>query len=360
MYVIMIRLKSKLFFIGLFLIMTGFNSRTGGDLYKFPSMKFFPPMPVDTNNPVTVQGAELGRHLFYDPILSADSNISCNTCHKQEYAFSDSPLVFSQGAGLSPMNRNTPPLFNLAWYPRFFWDGRASSLEGQVFLSVRSQDEMNLDWKEAERRLNNSSFYQIKFQEVFGVQKIDSVLIAKAIAQFEKTLLSHNSKYDRVIRGEAYLNDLEYLGFNLMNDQTKGNCLQCHTTDGDALGTTGRFSNNGLDDLNKTRYYTDPGLGGVSNKEMDMGKFKIPSLRNITLTAPYMHDGRFKTLEEVLDFYSESVHKGPHVDSKMYFAHESGVSLNEKQKKAILAMLATLTDSVFISDQRFGNPFQKK
>lgn len=342
-----------------FLMLLGSGVKRGGEPWVFPSLKFFPPIPENVCSSITLESVELGRFLFYDPILSADSSISCSSCHKQEYAFSDSPRSFSKGAGPISLSRNTPPLFNLVWYPEFFWDGRATTLEEQVLISVRTEEEMNLPWAEAEKRVNNSKFYRDKFRNVFGKREIDSMMIVTTIAHFQTTLLSHNSKYDRVIRREDYLNELEYLGFNLMNDQTKGDCLHCHTTDGDALGTTRKYSNNGLDAVYNSSAYPDPGRGGVSGKNEDMGKFKIPSLRNITLTAPYMHDGRFKTLEEVLDFYSSGVHYSANVDTKMEFAHRGGSPLSEREKKAIIAMLYTLTDSVFISDPRYSNPFHQ-
>jgi len=341
----------------LLLFLTGFIEEERGEPYLFSKMKFFPEMPENPDNPVTMEGVQLGRYLFYDPILSADSSISCASCHQQEYAFSDAPTIFSKGAGERKMIRNTPPLFNLAWYPELFWDGRAKSLEDQVFFSVRAPDEMNLSWTEVEKRINRNRFYRDKFAKIFGNQTIDSVMISKVIAQFERTLLSHNSKYDKVIRGEAYFTDKEYAGFNLMNDQTKGDCLHCHTTDGNALGTTLGFSNNGLDAIYEPTGYLDPGRGGVTGNLEEQGRFKIPSLRNVVLTPPYMHDGRFSTLKEVLEYYSTGVHYSANVDSKMEFAYRGGANLSETDKQNILEMLRTLTDSVFISDPRFGNPF---
>jgi cytochrome c peroxidase len=351
--------RSKSFLAGLIVILfcTGISKWENTTPYEFPELKFFPPMPEDPDNPVTIEGVALGRYLFYDPVLSIDSTLSCGSCHKQQFAFSDAPKQFSSGVGKEKLKRNTPPLFNLAWYPAFFWDGKATSLEDQILHSVRSAKEMNLSWQEAEKRINRNGFYRHLFYQVFGVGRVDSMHIAKAIAQFQRTLLSSNSKYDRVIRGEDHFTALEYEGFNLMNDQTKGDCLHCHTTDGDALGTTARFSNNGLDNIYETTEYSDPGLGGVTGQPGDAGKFKIPSLRNIVLTPPYMHDGRFKTLEEVLDFYSEGVHPSVNVDPKMGAASNGGVALNDHEKKAILAMLQTLTDSVLMTHPAFSNPY---
>ena len=326
--------------------------------YEFPKLFRFPKMPVSPQNPVTREGVELGRYLFYDPLLSRDSTLSCGSCHKQEYAFSDGPQTFSTGIGGKQLDRNTPPLFNLAWYPALFWDGRASTLEEQVFHPVRAHEEMDLDWPTAVHRIQNSSLYPAQFEAAFGTPMIDSTRIAYAIAQFERTLLSDNSRYDQALRREVVLSEEEYAGFVLMNDQTKGDCLHCHTSDSDPLGTILRFSNNGLDPASSPEDYPDPGLGGITGNPEETGQFKIPSLRNIALTAPYMHDGRFATLEAVLEFYSEGVHPGVNTDPKMGFAHQGGAHLTQEEQEQIIAFLHTFTDSSFITDPRFSNPFE--
>ncbi|HET6226332.1 MAG TPA: cytochrome c peroxidase [Bacteroidia bacterium] len=327
--------------------------------YVFPDLPTFPEMPVSAQNPVTYEGMQLGRYLFYDPILSQDSSMSCASCHQQKYAFSDAPKAFSTGLHKTSLTRNTLPLFNLAWYPSFFWDGRALTLEQQVLFPVKSHEEMDLDWITASKRVTGSTFYRSQFQHAFGKSAIDSTDIAYAIAQFLRTLISYQSKYDLVYMRKATFTDQEYNGFELVNDMTRGDCLLCHTTDGDALGTTAKFSNNGLDSIVNATEYSDAGLGKTTNKLSDNGKFKIPSLRNIALTAPYMHDGRFKTLEEVLDFYSEGVHFCANIDSKMEFARTGGSKLTSTEKKNIIAFLNTFTDSVFISNPAFSNPFEK-
>lgn len=327
--------------------------------YVFPELDFFPKMPQAAENIVSVEGADLGRHLFYDPILSDKNNMSCATCHRQEKAFSDAPNPFTKGNKDLLTNRNTMPLFNLAWYSDFFWDGRASSIEEQVFHPVRDPNEMDLGWTDATKRVRKSSFYRQKFKLAFGNQEIDSVLISKAIGQFLRTLISNQSKFDRVLAGLDYLNKDEYAGLVLMNDMTKGDCLHCHTTDANALGTTGLFSNNGLDDIKDPHLYKDKGLGGLTNNVNDNGKFRIPSLRNVELTAPYMHDGRFETLEEVLDFYSEGVKRSANIDSKMGLAHQGGVRLKAEEKKQIIAFLRTLTDSAFILNPAYSDPFKQ-
>lgn len=314
-------------------------------------------MPVADNNPVTVEGVKLGRYLFYDPILSIDSSMSCASCHHQKSAFSDSPNDFSSGRNETRMKRNTMPLFNLAWYTSFFWDGKASSIEDQIFHPVKEINEMNMPWTDVALRLERSNFYRALFTQAFGNQKIDSVEITNSIAQFLRTLISYQSKYDQVLNGEAHFTKEETEGFVLVNDQTKGDCIHCHITDGVVLGTTLVFSNNGLDSVNNPLDYKDYGRGNVTGKVTDNGKFIIPSLRNLAFTAPYMHDGRFKTLNEVVEFYSSGVKLCANIDSKMGFAHYGGARLTKVEQQKIVTFLLTLSDSSFISDTLFSNPF---
>jgi len=319
--------------------------------YVFKKVDYFPEMPLPKANPITNEGVELGRFLFYDTLLSVDTSISCASCHQQQYAFADNQS-FSQGVLKTNLNRNTMPLFNLAWYRSLFWDGRATTVEEQVFFPVRAHDEMGLNWTEVEKRIKSSPFYKPLFKKAFGNQKIDSVLIAKSIAQFERTLISVDSKYDRVLNGLDYFTPEEYEGYGLVNDQTKGGCLHCHITDGNGLGTNLSFSNNGLDKIS-----IDSGLYHSTNNFKDIGKFKVPSLRNLGFTAPYMHDGRFSSLEEVLDFYSEGVQSNSNIDSKMTFAHQGGNHLTEDEKHKIILFLNTMNDTVFVNNKNFSNPF---
>lgn len=172
-------------------------------------------MPVNDNNRLTKEGIELGRRLFYDPILSGNGTFSCASCHKQEFAFSDGK---TKGIGIhgETLLRNTPGLFNLAWYPQLFWDGRSNSLESQVFEPVRKHDEMDVRWTEVVKRLKNDDVYRDLFEAAFGTSQIDSVKVAFAIAQFERSMISANAKFDQVLRGEKYLTESEYRGFVLM------------------------------------------------------------------------------------------------------------------------------------------------
>ncbi|MEQ8325044.1 MAG: cytochrome c peroxidase [Vicingaceae bacterium] len=346
-----------------FLVMFAFTflSFSPGDLtpYPFPGLSHFPPAPLNLQNPVTLQGVELGRHLFYDTILSLDQDLSCASCHRQEQAFSDAPNRFTKGSKERMSQRNTLALFNLAWRKNLFWDGKSVSLEEQVFHPVRGHEEMNLTWVEAENRIRSSESYQVMYSMAFPGEEIDSIHIAYAIAQFERTLISHNSKYDKVLRGEAYFTLEERDGFILMNDQTKGNCLHCHPSDGSAVTTTGNMSNNGLDDVVDAADYPDKGYGEVTKSLSDNGKFRIPALRNLAFTAPYMHDGRFESLEAVLKFYAEDLNASVNIDSRFHQAHQGGVNLNAEEQQQVIAFLNTLNDSVFVKESKFSSPFQK-
>jgi len=316
-------------------------------------------MPSEPENPVTKEGALLGRYLFYDPALSADNTFSCSSCHTQKAAFSDAPKQFSKGINGVLQTRNTLPLFNLAWYTGFFWDGRAATIESQVFHPLSGMNEMRISWTLAINRLRKSGHYKQLFIDAFGSNEIDSLRIVNAIAQFERTLISANSKYDKALRGEAFFTEDELEGFGLVNDMTKGDCLHCHSSDADALGTTGSFSNNGLD-TNIVSEKADRGLAVFTNKKEDLGKFKIPSFRNLLFTAPYMHDGRFQTLEEVIDFYSEGIHNAANVDPRMSTVSRGGARLTKEEKRQIISFLKTMSDSSFITEPAFSNPFLLK
>lgn len=322
----------------------------------FVTPPYFPAMPLPTSGTVTQATVQLGRMLFHDPVLSGDSSFSCANCHRQQFAFGDAPLRTSTGHSGMPLRRNTPPLFNLAWYPAYGWDGRSASLEEQVLHPVRTATEMGGDWSLVVDRIRRSALYAPLFQDAFPGSAIDSNLVARAIDHFLRTLISADSKYDRVLRGEDRFTDDERAGFVIANEQDKGDCLQCHTTDSDALGTTGRFSNNGLPDNG----LIDLGRAEVTGLQRDVGRFKIPSLRNVAVTAPYMHDGRFATLEEVLRFYNEGVLGGPHVDPVMGIAHRGGAHLDSTEVRQLLAFLHTLTDHTFLQDPVHGDPFMRE
>ncbi|WP_245925567.1 cytochrome-c peroxidase [Algibacter marinivivus] len=306
-----------------------------------------PIIPVD--NPQTEQGVTLGKKLFFDPILSIDNSISCADCHAPENAFSDSDR-FSDGVDGIFGNRNSMPLFNLAWNydEKFFWDGNTFSLEHQAFVPVSDPIEMKSSWVNVEQKLQQDPEYPNLFEQAFGTSKIDSTLITKAIAQFERTLISSNSKFDKFLLGETTLTNQELNGFNIFMDEARGDCFHCHGSDKNPLWTDNIFHNNGLDET-----FSDLGLGAVTGDPADNGKFKSPSLRNLAFTAPYMHDGRFATLEEVINHYSEGLKNSSTIDPLMKKVSEGGVNLSENDKTDLKAFLLSLSDYEFINDSNF-------
>jgi cytochrome c peroxidase len=302
--------------------------------------------------------------LFYDPILSGDSTLACAGCHKQENAFAD-PRVFSIGIDGLPGKRHGMPLFNLVYSSKFFWDGRSATLEEQALIPVEDPLEMHESWPNAISKLQAHKDYPKLFFEAFGVEPEDLTKehAGKALEQFMLTLISANSKYDKTVREFEELTDAELRGRDLFIDQNGADCFHCH---GDAAGNqvfhelnpSLQFQNNGLDPFYTAAEYPDKGLAEATGLPGDVGKFKIPSLRNLAFTAPYMHDGRFQTLEEVIDFYSTGVHKSLNVSPNMEFADSGGVNLTPAQKADLIAFLNTLNDYEFINDPRFSNPFE--
>ena len=301
-----------------------------------------PVIPVD--NPMTVEGVALGKKLFFDPILSGDNTQSCADCHAPENAFSDT-RKFSDGINGEFGNRNTMPLFNLAWNydEKFFWDGNTFSLEHQALVPVADPIEMNSTWLDVELKLQQHNEYPDLFEAAFGTTKIDSNLVTKAIAQFERTLISANSKFDQYLLGQTNLTPEELNGFNIFMDEARGDCFHCHGSDKNPLWTDNAFHNNGLDQT-----FTDLGLGAVTGDPADNGKFKSPSLRNLAFTAPYMHDGRFATLDDVINHYSEGLKNSSTIDPLMKKVNQGGVQLTTEDKAHLKAFLLSLSDTEFV------------
>jgi len=242
------------------------------------------------------------------------------------------------------------PLFNLAWNfdERFMWDGKELSIERQAFSPVRNPIEMHSDWKNVANKLQEHAEYPTLFKQAFGASKIDSTLVTKAIAQFERTLISGNSKFDQYLLGKVELTLEEQNGFNVFMDETRGDCFHCHGSDNNPLWTDNKFHNNGLDET-----FTDLGLGAVTGDPNDHGKFRSPSLRNLKFTAPYMHDGRFATLEEVINHYSEGLKLSSTIDPLMKKANQGGVQLSDKDKADLKAFLLSLSDDDFVNNPKF-------
>lgn len=308
----------------------------------------FPEMDIPADNPLTVEGIDLGRMLFYDPILSGDSTQSCSSCHAQAFSFSDNGKQFSEGIDGMKGDRNAPAIINPGWLPSLFWDGRAASVEDQALGPVVNPIEMHEEWIEATNKLNAHSEYPNLFKKAFGTTIIDSMLVVKAIAQFERTFVSSDSKWDRYLKGTASLTQAEARGFEIFFTE-KGDCFHCHGT---ILFTDNLFHNNGPDSV-----FNDLGLGKVTGNPNDNGKFKSPTLRNIEFTAPYMHDGRFNTLEEVVDFYSEGVKWSTTIDPLMKKVSQGGVQLNNQEKEDLIAFLKALSDVSFINNSDYADPF---
>ena len=244
------------------------------------------------------------------------------------------------------------PLFNLAWNydENFFWDGGTFSLEHQAFIPVSDPTEMKNSWKQLQQELQKHPEYPNLFQKAFGTSKIDSTLVTKAIAQFERTLISANSKFDKYLLGEVILTPEEVDGFNIFMDETKGDCFHCHGSDKNPLWTDNIFHNNGLDET-----FTDLGLGTITGDPADNGKFKSPSLRNLIFTAPYMHDGRFTTIDEVINHYSEGLKNSSTIDPLMKKVAQGGVGLSIQEKSNLKAFLLALSDYDFIGNPDFIN-----
>jgi cytochrome c peroxidase len=304
---------------------------------------------IPSNNPLTNEGVILGKKLFFDKILSGDETQSCASCHNPQKAFTDNQQ-FSDGIDGNFGFRNSMPLFNLAWNfdERFAWDGKDFSLEKQAFEPVSNPVEMHSDWKNVAEKLQNSSEYPTLFLLAFGTSTIDSTLVTKAIAQFERTIISGESKFDKYLRGETTITPEEENGFNVFMDEAKGDCFHCHGSDNNPLWTDNKFHNNGLDAT-----FSDLGLGAVTGDPSDNGKFKSPSIRNLKYTAPYMHDGRFTTLEEVINHYSEGLKASSTIDPLMKKVNQGGVNLSTKDKADLKAFLLTLTDEDFINNSAF-------
>jgi cytochrome c peroxidase len=303
--------------------------------FVFVSPDGFPPFVEPADNKTTLEGIALGRKLFYDPILSGNNTQACADCHRQENAFTD-PRQFSVGIDGIAGTRNSMSLVNIAWQHRLFWDGRVHGLEAQALRPIQDPIEMHEDLNNAVAELQAIPAYREMFLRAFGTEKVDSTLIAKALAQFERTMISFNSRYDRWVLGQDTLSKDEQKGMQLFLDDATGGCAQCHSFG--AIFSDFIFRNNGLDSIP-----TDVGNYAVTGLPVDIGAFKTSSMRNVEYTAPYMHDGRFATLEEVLEFYNTGFHLGPHTDQAMFNLVRG--RLSPKDKSDIIKFLKTLSQN---------------
>ncbi|MBM3429405.1 MAG: cytochrome-c peroxidase [Bacteroidetes bacterium] len=337
------------------------NTRYLPTPYNLEIPSHFPDMIIPADNPMTVEGVELGRFLFYEKRLSGDNTQSCASCHLPSASFSD-PNQYSTGIDGIQGTRHSMALVNLGWEDFFFWDGRKTTLETQILEPVPNPIEMHQSWKRTVEKLNADVNYRNRFFKAFGEEGIDSTKATKAIAQFIRTLISGESKFDVMYKYENNLSlnsseqailqtvDVEeWAGYDLFKSLNGADCFHCHNG---PLMRVKKFSNNGL----MPNSVDDRGRAGVTNNPLDNYKFKVPTLRNIALTAPYMHDGRFATLDEVIEHYSSGIHMSPTIDPLIEFGSQGGVQLDAQEKYLLKKFLLTLTDQKFVLNPNFQDP----
>lgn len=347
-------------------------ARTAPDLpatpfnYARPELPFFYLLPNVANldntpsqNPVTDEGATLGRVLFHDKALSRNRSVACASCHRAETGFAD-PAALSKGFDGAQTGRHSMGITNARYYRsgRFFWDERAQSLEAQVLMPIQDAVEMGLTLDELAARVQAEAYYPPLFRAAFGDDVVTVDRISRALAQFVRGMVSYRSRYDEG-RALASSNNQpfpnftaeENLGKQLYFDGGRTGCNNCHG--GDAFIAPGA-RNNGLDATT-----TDAGVGAITGQGRDAGRFKVPSLRNVGLRAPYMHDGRFATIEEVVEHYNSGVKDHPNLDNPLRRnGQPRRLDFSDVEKRAMVAFLHTLSDEVMARDPKFSDPFQ--
>ena len=309
--------------------------------FGFKKPSYFPePHYTFENNTLTKLRFELGRDLFYDTILSLDNSISCASCHSQTHGFSDHNVALSAGVNGTLGVRNSPSLANLAWYPSFMWDGGVNSIETFSVAPITNPLEMHETIYQVIGKLNANTAYRSKFKLAYAVDSITDQKMLQALAQYMAMLISDDSKYDKYKKGTYTFTADENEGYTLFQSK----CASCHT---EPLFTDFSFRNNGLD-----ASFTDIGRGLITQNTADNGKFKVPSLRNVQLTYPYMHDGRYFNLSQVLDHYANGVQSSSTLDPSL----SAGIPLTADEKLKIIAFLKTLTDYTFMANPIFSEP----
>jgi cytochrome c peroxidase len=295
------------------------------------------------NNPLTYDGFVLGRKLFYDVRLSRDNTISCGSCHQQFASFAHAGHDVSHGIHDLLGTRNSPGLANTAWVTSFFWDGGVNHIENQPINPLQNPVEMDLTIGEAVDRLNADADYKSRFKKVFGDETVNSQRVFKALAQFMGAMVSSNSRYDKYINnpGAGYLAENELHGLELFRQH----CATCHT---EPLFSDFSFRNNGL----QPSVVNDSGRAHITGDPADLYKFKMPSLRNVALSKPYMHDGRIGTLAEVVEHYRTGIYPSATTDPIL----AGGIKMSDKDKKDLVSFLETLTDSTFVNNKLFAEP----
>lgn len=308
-------------------------------------------VPQPLHNRATLEGVALGRMLFFDKRLSANNQLSCASCHQVEKSFSDTAALTSRGVSGRRLLRHAPALINLAWSERLFWDGGVRNLESLTFSPLRHPDEMGADLQALTAELRAIPEYRRAFRAAFGTDSVTAALISRALAQYQRTLISANSRYDRYRRGELSLNSLELSGMKIFEEH----CARCHTP---PLFTDGKFHRNGLplpQAIDSAGILM--GRQRITLQPADFGKYKTPTLRNVMLTAPYMHDGSLPDIQAVIRHYRQLP------DSVVQANRLPDKSFRNSNQQALLAFLHALTDSSFLKKQQQlagqHNNFQK-
>ncbi len=339
-----------------------------GTTYTIAKPYRFPTITNPYKDSLTVEGIELGRRLFYDKHLSSTGLLACASCHRQEFAFSDAGNAKSTNV-FGTTKRNAPAIENLLWAGSvvggewtgsLFWDGRANSLGAQAKDAFHG--EQNMDIPNLIAYLKTDSTYTRLFRKAFGRPgDVTEEKIYLAVQQFMMTLISSDSHFDKVMRGQEQFTASELNGLNLFTAADRGDCTHCHVPqNGTILFTDNFYKNNGIDSVGSIDDYIDKGRGAITADPNDNGKFRDPSLRNIALTGPYMHDGRYQTLDQVINYYSDSVRTSGTVDAQMFVVvgHPDGKrQFTQQEHDDLMNFLNSLTDTVFTHNPNFSNPF---
>ena len=312
-------------------------------LFKKPNT-FPEPTYNFSKNPLTPETVELGRSLFYDGLLSRDGTISCGECHNQSHAFTHHGHVFSHGIDDRIGNRNAQALMNLAWQSSFFWDGGVFDLDMFSIAPIENHNEMDESLSNVLKKVQATPRYQVLFKKAYGTEDVTSERFLKALSQFMLTLVSANSKYDQMLAGKVTFTADEQAGLRLF---TEKGCASCHPA---PLFTDGTFRSNGL----LPEYTSDLGRFRITENPSDKNKFKVPSLRNVEMTAPYMHDGRYLNLSMAVSHYSDLVEDTGTLDEVLKSKDQLGIPMTSTEKQQITAFLKTLTDMEFLQNPRFS------
>jgi cytochrome c peroxidase len=298
-----------------------------------------PPLPTPADNPPTAASIALGRRLFYDTALSKDNSLSCASCHDPRHGFAD-PKERSIGVGGTLGLRHAPTLVNVAYAGLLFWDGRAATLEAQAENPIADPLEMNQSHEASVAKLKGDASYRNLFRNAFGSDEITLERVENALASFERTILSGNSAFDRYEyqgRKDA-LTAVQIRGLAIFMDPRKGNCAACHTIGPSyALLTDGEFHNTG-EGVGDNEEFSDPGRFRVTKRDVDQGAFKTPTLRDVALGGPYMHDGKLKTLKDVVDFYAGKGNSNSHLDARM-----AAIELSGRERRDLVEFMKSLT-----------------